>query len=472
MRGPRRSPRGFTLVEFLIASFLLLVIMLVMGMLFDRSSRITKIESNVTDEQQNVRYASYQMTREVRMTGAAGLLPSSTIGGIRQLGVSLNLGSSTFGTGATFRNNNMAADVMIGGTHHIRMGTDMLHIRGVISNALYDLGAPAFAPGSSAALTITPCSRYRDPSAQVGAPCYPFALNDMSAFQTPGSVTNRLFVLSDTFGNLGVGVVKTATAAGTFTLLTAALTIDTTSSGGGAYPLSLNPGSVFPPGLTNPSRGGILDDRVYFIDDGTVSPAPKCAAGNGMQSPGPCHPVLSVADWAPNDSTGSPFSTATVTPIADDIEDMQVAYGLDFFNVVTNTGSYATPAPTSDGSISILNQATFNSIVSGSTLDVDSAENASGPNLDEWVGNATNEIAAYGDFTETKDLSRLRSVEISLLAKGTEPDTKLRGAFGSMAYPIMDTAAKTVSDSTVGNGLPYHRRVQTVRINLRNFQSQ
>jgi hypothetical protein len=186
-----------------------------------------------------------------------------------------------------------------------------------------------------------------------------------------------------------------------------------------------------------------------------------------------------MAEWQSGDTTSAPFSTATVTQIAEDIEDMQVAYGIDFYNVQTNEGSWASPASTvgtnafpSDGSLSILDQSTFNQITAGTLTDTSSVEDASDKELDEWVGNASGELGTGGAYTatfdETSDLSRLRAIEVSILGKGSQPDPKFTGQ-GAKAWALMDSQATSVSAQ---DGFAYHRRVQTVRINLRNFQFQ
>lgn len=463
--GPGEA--GFSILELLISTTILLVIVLLFGVLADRAGRISKVENTVTGEQQGVRYSMFQVARELRMTAAGGAPASLSVVSVRQLGISLDLGSTTYGNGATFFANNVNSvtdTVMIGGTHHVRKGTDIVHIRGVITTSVYDLSGANWTPGSPATLVINPCSKYKDPAALVGAPCYPYAANDMSAFSNPSALLGRLFILSDTYGNVGVGLITAPQP--TMSAGAATVKIDTTSN---AYMLSLNPGGAFPTGLTNSSRGGILDDRVYFIDDGTTAPAAACGPANAGVSPGPCHPVFSVADWTTGDTTAAPFSTAAVTPIADDVEDLQVAYGMDFYNVVNNTGTFASPVP--DGSISLLTQATFNSIVSGATTDSDPSENAVTKAKDEWLGNVTGELGAagtYSTFNETADLTNLKQIEIAIVAKGQEPDPKYKG-IGATGWKIMDSTAKAV---TADNTFNYHRRVQTVRIDLRNFQFQ
>ena len=494
MRAARRLGRtarsaGFTLIEVLISLAVTIVIVIAMATLFDRSTRMTKVENSVTDAQQNVRYGMYQLVREVRMAGAGGLPanPDSTaaLTSSRQFPVSLDLGSTSYGGGTTFFVNNVGAggtDVVIGGTHYVRRGTDMIHVRGILDNPIYDLGGGNWAPAgggtvTGGTLTIVNCSKYLDPlSPPALAACGGYAANDMSFFlNLPATWIDKIFVMKDSSGLVGAGLVTAAPSPTTGGGLTSAqLTLDMTSS----YVQSLNPGGAFPAALTNPIRGGFLDDRVFFIDNGTSATA-TCGPATANLVPGPCHPVLSMADWQSGDTTAAPYSTAAVTQIAEDIEDMQVAYGIDFYNVQTNDGSWASPAPTvgsndfpSDDSLSILDQSTFNQIVAGTLADTSSVEDTSASDKDEWIGNADGELGTGGAYTstfdETSDLSRLRAIEVSLLGKGSQPDPKFAGP-GAKAWKLMDSQETSVSAE---DGLPYHRRVQTVRINLRNFQFQ
>ncbi len=142
---------------------------------------------------------------------------------------------------------------------------------------------------------------------------------------------------------------------------------------------------------------------------------------------------------------------------------------MDFYNVVNNTGR--SPSPIPDGSISLLTQATFNSIVSGATTDVDPAEDATTIAKDEWLGNVAGELGSagtYSTFNQSADLSNLKQIEVAIVAKGQDPDPKYKG-IGATGWKIMDSTGRAV---TLDNGFNYHRRVQTVRINLRNFQFQ
>jgi len=481
----------------LIAISLTVISVLGMLTLFDHSSKLAKVESGVTGELQNLLYAAYYVTHDVRMAGAGGVPASTTVGGLRQVGVALNVGTSTLLNTSGYGVNNVnttATNVTIGGCH-VRKGTDIIHIRGAIQSPWYDLSASQWLPpggsgslggcapsATQGCLQILPCSKYRDAAAV--APCAPYAANDMSLFAAASSYPdNRMFVMTDLLGAMGIGIVPAGgiSASSGANGITATIRIDVSAGLDGGYANSLNANGVFPTGLTSPSRGGFLDDRIYFVTDGTTAPAPACSTTNASILPGPCHPALEMADWRPD---ATPWDTATVSLISEDIEDLQVAYGMDFYDL-NGTGSWtlANPAPPekdpvtgadrsypSDGSISLADRAAFNSIVTaqqGSTAPHQDPSESTAPDGDEWIWNVAGE-PVVGTFDATSDLSRLRSLQIWLLSKAREPDLRYNGP-GAMSWPLMDSAAKTVS---FDNSMPYHRRVQRVRVDLRNFQVQ
>jgi hypothetical protein len=306
----------------------------------------------------------------------------------------------------------------------------------------------------------------------------------MSLFQVAAAYPeNRMFVMSDLLGNIGIAIVPPGgiTTSVDATGITATLRLDVSGSLDGGYAKSLNRGGAFPSGLTTPSRGGFLDDRIYFVTDGTAVPVPACSSLNANVSPGPCHPALQMAAWRPDPT---PWNTAAVSLIAEDIEDLQVSYGIDFFDVnVAGAWTLANPAPAetdpstgeprpypSDGSISLTDPATFTSLVSaarGSTAPHQDFSESTTANADEWIWNVAGE-PGIGTFDPATDLSRLRALQIWILAKGREPDLGYDGP-GARGWPIMDSAAQTVSAS---DSKPYHRRAQRVRVDLRNFQTQ
>jgi hypothetical protein len=184
-------------------------------------------------------------------------------------------------------------------------------------------------------------------------------------------------------------------------------------------------------------RAGILDDVVYFITtDPTLDP-------QGI------HPFL-----AQGYRRGNAFD---VSHLADDVEDMQVAYGID-----TN----------GDSAVTRLSSCPINA-------------NDPDPNFsttagcDEWFPNAVGETAPVDtQFQEQSPFNpshsgiplaihcpRLHAVMISLLAKARDSDPTYKGPAAN-GYKIMNSTAVPITP-----GL-YRRRVQTLKINLRNYAFQ
>src|SRR5215813_2379803 len=75
----RSSASGFTLVEMIVVTLLLLIAMVGLLAVFDASARINKNETDVADAQGSVRYGIYQMTRAIRMAGVGGLYVTQAV---------------------------------------------------------------------------------------------------------------------------------------------------------------------------------------------------------------------------------------------------------------------------------------------------------------------------------------------------------------------------------------------------------
>jgi hypothetical protein len=184
-------------------------------------------------------------------------------------------------------------------------------------------------------------------------------------------------------------------------------------------------------------RAGVLDDVLFFI---TTDDLP----GN---DPNGLHPFL-----AQGIRRGNAFE---VTRLADDVEDMQVAYGIDTNGdgAVTRAGSCGVTANDPDPNYSTT------------------------AGCDEWFPNAVGEAAPTDDqfqlqqpFNPAHDgaathCPRLHAVMVSLLAKAKDSDPTYKGP-AAQGYKTMNSTAAPV---TPGN---FRRRIQTLKINLRNYAFQ
>jgi hypothetical protein len=187
-------------------------------------------------------------------------------------------------------------------------------------------------------------------------------------------------------------------------------------------------------------RAGILDDIVFFIAPDPNPAAPADAAN---------HPAL----WQ---GTRRGAASFFVERLADDVEDMQIAYGVDSNDdgSVTRLGGCPQTANDPDPNFS--------------TQD----------GCDEWVPNGNGEspvddvafqsqspfVPGHTGTVVARHCPRLHGVMISLLAKSRDQDPTYRGPY-ARGYHLMNSTATPITGT-------FRRRVQTLKINLRNYAFQ
>ena len=454
---PRGSRGGFTLVEMLVAVFLLSLVVLGALSVFDASARINKSEQDVADAQAAVRYGISWMTRAIRMAGSGGLFVTQAVlnaadrdlAGVSPPGVSYD--NVAQGTKVTSLNGDLP----------VRPGTDMIEVRGVINSPLigFDLatGCQPCDPSAGcaacvgvtnlAAAATTSTGHVNDDAAN--RPQF----SEVDAYTAGASANNPMLLLvafnddlhpdcSQLVGGqtyplypqlpYNVGMISSPTAlggSGSFG------NVDFTS----VIAREFNPETPLEKGtdalaMKNIRHAGILDDLIFFIDDTN-----------------PLHPAL-----AQGTRRGAAFD---VIALADDVEDMQIAYGVDV-----------------DGD-NALNRypgtaASFDSNVSSER------------DGDEWAPN----VAGEAPFTATdfqslqpppdpvvfthpgRHCPRLHAVMLSLVAKSHDPDPTFRAPTAegvlTMNSPVGNPGPRTYPGLAPAR---FRRRIQTLKINLRNY---
>jgi prepilin-type N-terminal cleavage/methylation domain-containing protein len=426
-RAHSRASAGFTLIEMIVVTLLLAIAMLGILAVFDASARINKSESELADAQGNVRFGVYQMTRVIRMAGAGGLH-------VRQAIVTKTpAGLAGITAGKQYDNVSGVTVTDINSTGHpVRNGTDMIEVRGVILSPLYSLlgNGCGGCNGASASLAIPDQAN----NAQLPAGLHynnddtnrP-QFNASMAYTSNVSAGSPMFFLVASGEDQSIGCstppafpryplpiynVALLTSAATRTANTLTFSALNFTNAQAEQLNGPDPagGATTPIRITNLSRGGVLDDIVYFIDDTD-----------------PQHPAL-----AQGTRRGDKFD---VVPIADDVEDMQIAYGID---------------------------------LNGDGVDPGISTASGG---DEWTPNVNGE--AYTDIPSFIQAGttcpNLHSVMISLLAKSKNPDPNYR-APSATGFRLMNVApAPTAIPMTAVTNGNYRRRVQTLRIALRNY---
>jgi type II secretory pathway pseudopilin PulG len=457
--GVSRTSAGFTLVEMIVVTLLLLIAMVGLLAVFDASARINKNETDVADAQGNVRYGIYQMTRAIRMAGAGGLYVTQAVlnHNDREL-PGISPASAPYDNVA---NNVTVTDTNAGNAPwKVRPGTDMIEIRGVLFSPLIGFDQqsgcnPCTGSQPLAALPVIGNATIgehlnNDPTTRPQ-----FAAIDAYTAGVTGGLP-MLVIVQDAkselhaCGDAGppIGLQRYPQPAYNVGVITA----PTNLAGGNTFGNVDFGGTLGPrfnielPSLTpgrdaseikELKRAGILDDVVFFI---TTDP---------VTDPTGIHPFL-----AQGLRRGNAFE---VTRLADDVEDMQVAYGIDTDgnSSVTRLSSCAADADDPDGTFSTT------------------------AGCDEWFPNAVGESAVDDAQFQQQDpfnpshsgvplaihCPRLHAVMISLLAKAHDPDPTYKGP-ASQGYKIMNSTAAPVTPGT------YRRRIQTLKVNLRNYAFQ
>jgi type II secretory pathway pseudopilin PulG len=464
------SSEGFTLVEMIVVVFLLALAMLGILSVFDASARINKSESDIADAQGAVRYGIYSMTRAVRMAGAGGLYVTQAVVNTNPGLPGLSVTNTIPGSYDNVRSGTSVASTdTVTPNKPVRPGTDMIEIRGVINSPLlgYDLehGCEPCNASETPSGGCSPCKDTTKLNAAVqtntahvndNASQRP-QFSQIDAYTAGASVGLPMFVMvafnDDLRSKCAIAEIYPLYPQSPYNV--GKITGPTQLIGSQTFgdvifddpnSTKINAEKPGDPGRQpyqlekNVRHAGILDDLIFFIDNSN-----------------PLHPAL-----AQGTRRGDVFDVVT---LADDVEDMQIAYGVD-------TNAVGTPGYNA-----------INRLVAATPSDADSNV-SSQPAGDEWVPNVagadnpiTNDATPYvpAQFVDQPNLCpRLHSVMIALVAKSHDPDPTYRApsARGYLAMNSPVTIASPYPDTAHYTGIPvttYRRRVQTLKINLRNY---
>jgi prepilin-type N-terminal cleavage/methylation domain-containing protein len=435
MRSRAARERGFTLIEMVVTTVVLTVVMLGLYVLLDSSNKIAKQETNVAEAQQSVRIGIYELSRVIRQGRVGGLFIANAI-----LPVSNNIGGGT-----SLRD-------LSGANHFIRQGTDVIGVRGILSGDKYALTTGDVTCAGSCATTTAMTITIRATSTNgvvnyapgetpsIGARTRPFYFvvadgsTEMVTTGTGSFLVPVYYVgLVDT---TGAWFTQTGTPATTFTF---AMNPQHTGA------RKLYAAAPTAATLDKPYSGGVAEEVRFFVDEGPTDRTSSAADS---------HPSLAEAIFDPSSGDWD------IQPLVQEVEDFQVAYGVDGANGSPKDRGIA-PA----------------------------AINTTGANLDEWVGNVANEVSTTLPLTATDPkrvdafldaslpsgptapipaVATLRSVMVSLVVKSADPDFKYNGP-GARGMKVLDSTARPFSDAA-STGRPYRRRLQSFAVSLRNYQ--
>ena len=306
----RTRQSGFTLVEMAVSLFVTVSVILGVLMLFDFTNKLSKVQGNVADMQQSLRIAQHDVVRLVRMAGRGGL----------------PVGNLPNGLAVSVRNNVGAGERIGGGaTPRIVEGTDVLTVRGVFAAPIYrvaeassrinfdGVGGPGGATrGSIVIPAAEPANLAQDlePLRQAIQKSRPEALVLVSR-------QNRAVY--------AVVELDPANSVASANQVTVAFHIN-----GGQHAASyrtLSSGGAFPPTLTAVAFVGLLEEYRFYVreehvnrDDDGSDFAPKLSRAR----------TYPATDVPYDDDPDEPDeSDSWQNDIADNILDLQVAFGLD-----------------------------------------------------------------------------------------------------------------------------------------------
>lgn len=476
-----RLQRGATLIELLIALFVGIIVFLALYGLVDTSNKLTKQQTELADVQQSARIGVAELSRIIRQSRVGGLSFGNAVLPIANNGDLIENADKVSYSGLPMTD-------LSGASHSIRPGTDVIEVRGMLFGDKYVLDeGDAVCVGScdaAAKITVTiPATASlgfanfpSDPaSCQSTCPpssCLPSLASKTKPFYfvvqngenqqvtangrtvlVPVYVAGRVAANTTACGwftyKLGTGPGKCAGGSdigksctldsdcpgSTCRLPPPTFTFDMDPQDAGAK--KLNATTTLPKSLAKSLGGGAVDVIRFFADDR-----------------GDTHPSLAEAIWDPSTQRWD------VQTLIEEVEDFQVAYGID--------GADDVHGNPHDGG------------VSPTAVDDGTA------NADEWVGNMAGEIAdklaisepsaehsGVDYFLDTSVPSAqpqanpaLRSVWISLVVKSADPDLVFDGP-GARGIKILDSDPAVVSLSKA-TGRPYRRRPISLAVSLRN----
>ncbi len=134
---PTSRQSGFSLIELLIGMLIAIEILVAALTVFDVHSRMARVQMQITDMQQSLRVAQYDMVRTTRMAGRGGLQPNFSVDNVTLTVPWLR------GDAVEVRDNVATGDdqdVAIGTDEPKALaGTDILTVRGCISGLQFQM---------------------------------------------------------------------------------------------------------------------------------------------------------------------------------------------------------------------------------------------------------------------------------------------------------------------------------------------
>ncbi len=434
-----RGERGFSLLEVMVATLITAEVILAALALFDIHNKLARVQGQVSDMQQSLRVAQYEMVRFAREAGRGGFPAYLQAGTVNEaygaIAVRNNVGGAVSNQIAIgFSNSPVAVN-----------GTDILTLRGAFSTPIFQLNpagasltltpngaTPATATGGKAVVcATTPTGIPQDLSPLITAVNNAATAGQVEPLILVSPLSESIYAIVElnvANSNLNANQPQCPASSANPNGVLIAFNVTGDANANAFQQLSAVSSVVgLPPKMTSVAWLGILEEYRYYVrQDYTV-------AGNSATD---LAPHLSRARMYPG--TETPYfnnSTNLQVDIADNVLDLQVALGVD------NNG---------DGRIT-----------EGSQLG--SPPNQTPTTTDDWIYNVAGDTPFPTLPTRPKPLLEIR---ISTLAKTGNPDFQYQGP----KITNIEDHVYTASDfANTFHGRAYRHRLLTTVVGLRNL---
>ncbi len=306
-----RRSAGFTLIEALVTAALIILILGALYNLFDTNTRVARAQTDVAEMQQGQRIAQQDLARIVQMTGRGGL-PMGTLPNGAAFAATDNV------TEPSYINPGQA------GTPKILVGTDVLTVRGVLTNPIWQTREEAINFADGAEPTVATGGRLT--LFEISSSGIPQSLDSLGeaicsdrpeALILVSNFSDQVFALVEL--DAGASSTLTCTNGRPSAALPSPLIVAFKISAGThtAEYSGLLPGAGFTPEFLSAKYVGILEENRYFVRE-QRSPANELV------------PSLSMARVYPG--TNSPWNANNANwglGLVDNIFDFQIALGVD-----------------------------------------------------------------------------------------------------------------------------------------------
>lgn len=418
--------RGFTLIEVMVATLITIEVILAALALFDFHNRLARVQGQITDMQQSLRVAQYEMVKLTREAGRGGLPAVVMTGPYGAVGVRNNVSAANDQIAIGYSGSPKAVD-----------GTDILVVRGAFSLPIFTLdpsgpgrltltggsGTPATATGGTVIVcAYTPTGMAQDLTGLTSAVSAAAAASQVEPLilVSPGYDSIYAVVELDPGGSTLNGIYPGCPFGGAGVLISFKVTGGVNASA--FQQLGAVTGTVgLPPLMNSVATLGILEEYRYYIrQDATLN-----ALGDPVRH-------LSRARVYPG--TETPYyndPTNLKVDVADNVFDLQIALGVD-----TNLDGLITEGGTGNPPSQLPPTTT-----------------------DEWIYN----VAGDPPFPVA---APLREVRINTLAITGNPDPQYQGP---KLTQLEDHTYVATDFPNTFHGRCYRHRLLTTVVGLRNL---